>query len=274
MKKYILLLSILYNSINAQNYFPIKAGNSWTYCSFNDTTLKRTYEIKDSVKFDSLDGFLYGLQNSSYNDTLIQNKTNIIYKIINAKPRLWFDFTQDSGAVYTVPFNDSTSFFVHVRKEISTNTYVGTFTNCIELYFDIPQFIDEERGYIFSPNIGIVKKYGAWTNDVLFSIDTNEVPVSVNYQADINTKRFSLDQNYPNPFNPGTTINYTIGKSGNAKIIIYNSLGRKVKTLLNEYRPSGNYNVQFNAENLASGIYYYSLINSNTIKTKSMILLK
>ena len=274
MKKYIFLLLIYSISIDAQNYFPIKVGNSWTYCSFNDTTFKRIYEIKDSVKFDSLSGFIYGLQNSAYNDTLIQNESNKIYKIVNKIPRLWFDFSQDSGAVYTIPINDSTSFFVHVRKNISTDTYIGTFSNCIELFFDVPQYIDEEMGYIFAPNIGIIKKYGAWANDVLFSIDTTEGPVNVDYQNSFNENYFSLDQNYPNPFNPRTTINYAIGKPGNVKIIIYNSLGSKVKTLLNEYRTPGNYNIKFNAENLASGIYYYSLINTNTTKTKSMILLK
>ncbi len=274
MKKIILFLLFFSINISAQNYFPIKVGNSWTYCGFNDTTFKRIYEIKDSVKFDSLNGFIYGLHTSSYNDTLIQDKSNNIHKIINTIPRLWFDFSKDSGAVYTVPINDSTSFFVHVRKNISTDTYIGNFSNCIELFFDIPQYIDDEMGYIFAPNIGIVKKYGAWANDVLFSIDTNDVPVNVNYRNSFNINHFNLDQNYPNPFNPSTTINYTIEKSGNAKIIIYNSLGGKVKTLVNEFKTPGNYKIQFNAENFASGIYYYRLISSNTIKTKSMIFLK
>jgi len=85
---------------------------------------------------------------------------------------------------------------------------------------------------------------------------------------------FNLVQNYPNPFNPSTTIEYLIDEPGNVRIIIYDALGRELKTLVNEFKSAGSYKQIFNAGNLASGIYYYQLINENNIQTKSMVLLK
>ncbi len=93
------------------------------------------------------------------------------------------------------------------------------------------------------------------------------------------SKSFTLEQNYPNPFNPNTTINYSIPKSGLVTIKVYNELGREVKTLVNQYQSKGKYDINFNASNLASGIYFYQLHASTSsagsfISTKKMLLLK
>jgi len=98
-------------------------------------------------------------------------------------------------------------------------------------------------------------------------------------QLDAIPVKFSLKQNYPNPFNPTTAINYSIplnvkSESSNITLIVYDVIGRQVKTLLNKNQQPGNYLVQFDASNLPSGIYYYRLKAGNNIKTKKMILLK
>jgi hypothetical protein len=100
---------------------------------------------------------------------------------------------------------------------------------------------------------------------------------------------FRLSQNYPNPFNPTTTISYSIptpsliagnlAMAGTQSVVkvaltVYNSLGRKIATLVNKAQPPGNYTVQFNAENLSSGIYFYSLATNGKTITKKMIFLK
>jgi len=94
----------------------------------------------------------------------------------------------------------------------------------------------------------------------------------------INVKTFSLSQNYPNPFNPTTTIKYSIPvKVKNfvdVKLKIYDLLGREVGTLVNEPKSSGNYEVNFNASELSSGVYYYTLNADDFSVTKKMILLK
>ncbi|HSW53722.1 MAG TPA: 5'-nucleotidase C-terminal domain-containing protein [Ignavibacteriaceae bacterium] len=90
---------------------------------------------------------------------------------------------------------------------------------------------------------------------------------------------FALEQNYPNPFNPSTTINYSIAEAGNVELKVYDILGNEVATLVNEYKPEGKYEVEFNSHsgevrNLTSGVYIYTLRISNYIQTKKMILLK
>ncbi|MGA7722333.1 MAG: T9SS type A sorting domain-containing protein [Ignavibacteriaceae bacterium] len=85
---------------------------------------------------------------------------------------------------------------------------------------------------------------------------------------------FSLDQNYPNPFNPATIINYSLPKSAFVKLIVYDVLGRVIKTLVDEEKSAGNYSVQFNGSNLSSGIYFYRLTAGNFIGTKKLVLLK
>lgn len=85
---------------------------------------------------------------------------------------------------------------------------------------------------------------------------------------------YSLEQNYPNPFNPSTTIKYSITESAPVTVTIFNALGQKVLNLVNEVQSAGVYEVSFDASNLVSGIYFYS-INSNSFQsTKKMILLK
>ena len=83
-----------------------------------------------------------------------------------------------------------------------------------------------------------------------------------------------LLQNYPNPFNPTTQIEYTLSSPGNVRIDVYNAIGRRVATILNEARPAGEYTIQFDGSNLSSGIYYYRMETPGYVKTRSMVLIK
>ena len=88
------------------------------------------------------------------------------------------------------------------------------------------------------------------------------------------TKNFKLFQNYPNPFNSETIIAFQILKTENVKVIVYDILGKEVKTLLNGEINPGRHEIAFNANNLSSGAYFYSVKAGSLIYTKSMILLK
>jgi Secretion system C-terminal sorting domain len=92
-------------------------------------------------------------------------------------------------------------------------------------------------------------------------------------------KDFILLQNYPNPFNPSTKIKFTIPFDGtyrttSVQLIVYDVLGNEIATLVNEEKATGNYEVEFNAANLPSGIYIYKLTSGAFIQSKKMILLK
>jgi endoglucanase len=85
---------------------------------------------------------------------------------------------------------------------------------------------------------------------------------------------FNLEQNYPNPFNPSTTIQYSIPRLSKVKITLFNLLGEEIKTLVDEEKIPGSYKVEFNAENITSGVYFYQLKAAEFLSTKKMILLK
>ncbi len=85
---------------------------------------------------------------------------------------------------------------------------------------------------------------------------------------------FALEQNYPNPFNPSTLISYHLPVNNNVCLIVFDVLGNEVATLVNEFRTAGNHQINFNASNFSSGIYFYQLRSGNYLETKKMLLLK
>ncbi|MFZ1519285.1 MAG: T9SS type A sorting domain-containing protein [Ignavibacteriaceae bacterium] len=87
-------------------------------------------------------------------------------------------------------------------------------------------------------------------------------------------KGFKLYQNYPNPFNPGTKISWQSPVSSWQTLKVYDILGNEVANLIDEFKPVGNYEVDFNAFNLSSGIYFYQLNSGDFKQTKRMILIK
>ena len=156
-------------------------------------------------------------------------------------------------------------------------------------------------------SIGFVNGYGTTTEPQTYSfIDKNLSAGNYQYrlkqidfdgtyeysntiEVEINPPtQFSLEQNYPNPFNPTTTIRFTIpsvethlpaGRQGrDASLLttlkVFDVLGNEVATLVNEVKPAGNYDVEFDASKLSSGIYYYQLKSENFVQTKKMILMK
>ena len=100
-------------------------------------------------------------------------------------------------------------------------------------------------------------------------------PVGVKEETDSNIPtEYSLDQNYPNPFNPSTNIRYSIIKTAKVTLKVYDILGREVKSLINTVQAPGKYTITFNAQDLASGVYFYRLNTENFIATKKLLLLK
>ena len=89
-----------------------------------------------------------------------------------------------------------------------------------------------------------------------------------------NPNKFTLNQNYPNPFNPTTTIKYLIPKLSFVTIKVYDVLGNEIATFVNEEKPMGSYEIEFNATGLPSGIYFYQLKTEGYVETKKMVLMK
>ncbi len=96
-------------------------------------------------------------------------------------------------------------------------------------------------------------------------LKSGEIATPVNYD---------LEQNYPNPFNPSTTIKYSVPADGFVNIAVYNVLGEKIADIVNNIQKSGNYELTFDARNLASGMYIYRMESGNFVSVKKMMILK
>lgn len=108
--------------------------------------------------------------------------------------------------------------------------------------------------------------------DGLYVLMTEE-PITVR-NAQRKVEKVSLKQNYPNPFNPLTQFEFTINDFTEVRLVIYNALGKEIKTLVNRELEQGDYAVEFDGTDLPSGIYYYSLKAGNFFETKKMVLVK
>jgi len=145
---------------------------------------------------------------------------------------------------------------------------------------------------VYGKNIAFVEGYGTTTETHNYSyVDANLTAGKYLYrlkQIDFNGQyeysdvvevelipvQYALFQNYPNPFNPSTKITYTIPELSFITLKVYDVLGKEIATLVNEEKPAGNYEVEFDSSELTSGIYFYRLQAGSFVETKKMILLK
>jgi probable HAF family extracellular repeat protein len=98
--------------------------------------------------------------------------------------------------------------------------------------------------------------------------------ISAVKEIQLTPRNFIVSQNYPNPFNPSTIIQYQVSSISQVTLNVYDVLGKEVATLVNEEKPVGDYEVHFNASQLASGIYFYKLQAGSFVETKKMILIR
>lgn len=141
----------------------------------------------------------------------------------------------------------------------------------------------EATGGYFTPDFNtffINVQHPASGNGAPFNVSTTVAVtgfpslVGVQNENGLTPSRFELSQNYPNPFNPSTTIKFSVPKDGNVAIKVYDVKGQLVKTLVNQRVIVGNYTVDFNASELSSGVYFYTLETPDFKETKRMILVK
>ncbi|MBX7047122.1 MAG: T9SS type A sorting domain-containing protein [Ignavibacteria bacterium] len=146
----------------------------------------------------------------------------------------------------------------------STWLYQVPDTSIVVFRYNFLNFTDKLNGWAYGGLGGIRTKVGG---DPLTGISNN-----TNLQL---SSEYTLYQNYPNPFNPNTAIAYQISKGGVVNLKVYNIQGKEIAVLVNERKSSGSYEINFNAQNLTSGIYFYSLsIDNKIVETKKMMLVK
>jgi hypothetical protein len=121
------------------------------------------------------------------------------------------------------------------------------------------EFIPNGSGGLITPNAIVIRQ---------------SITTSVSNNNSLTEKSFMLEQNYPNPFNPGTTISWQSSVGSWQTLKVYDVLGNEVATLINEFKAAGKYDLEFDSEDLTSGIYFYQIRAGQFVETKKMILLK
>ena len=135
-------------------------------------------------------------------------------------------------------------------------------------------FIDDETIEIGTQGTMVGDRARTWYDGVSYA-KVDSIISSIHTERKIPLEKFALIQNYPNPFNPSTKISYSIPKSDFVSLKIYNMLGQHIQTLVNRFQKSGDYTINFDAQNLAGGIYFYKLqVGSNFVQAKRMILMR
>jgi hypothetical protein len=163
---------------------------------------------------------------------------------------------------------------MHVGDEIAVGGSVG-----FEKYWGYSAYNDTY--YELEPEGNSVSPFSMAGGKTAIVIRTNKIyaftpgnvsAVDENTNALVNS--FLLYQNFPNPFNPSTRIQYQVSSITYVTLKVYDILGNEVATLVNEEKPAGEYDVQFDGMGLSSGVYFYQLTAGNFIQTKKMILIK
>ncbi|MEP1304344.1 MAG: T9SS type A sorting domain-containing protein [Balneola sp.] len=255
---------------NNQLYYAVGDSSSLivsTNFSANFSAVNSLIKLNNTASLffgtDSSSVYLFQDRELSYSNELGKDGswTTIDLSFIpNNKYSYFFDSDdQNPNLIYIA---DSSSVF-------KSSDYGSTFEKILD-------FKSQITGLYKKPNSEILY---VLTKTDLYKVENGQptsikqVPVSNEENPEIPTS-VSLKQNYPNPFNPTTTIRFELDQATFAKLAVYDLLGRKVRELVNEIRPAGINTIQFDATNLASGVYLYRLEANGVVQTKRLTLIK
>ena len=265
----------------------ISSGNGWweVGCFLSNTTLMLEYLSEGRITYwDTVTGLwstpdyfpqfpLYTL--SDWGSWVSPNWKKHYYAYGGNNVNLIVQYFDSSGG-YGLPFTLNIS-------TMSDSLYnIGEYRSRHELK---PFLTPDGRTMYFQANYDTLGAYfSVWESKMI--VDENGDTVLTDIKEEPQTKlpeQFLLSQNYPNPFNPTTKIKYTVADANYSSpawvtLKVYDILGNEVATLVNEYKQSGSYEVEFQStaggRQLASGVYYYQLKVGNFIETKKMLLVK
>ncbi len=235
--------------------------------------LIRNNNIIPGLNFSNLNGgFQFWLKGDGSN-----NKINV--RLFSGN-EMWgsnsFSLNSTDWGHIGIPFTvDSTSGFRYLGNDpqnplwsdnIGTQEQLmGDLANVDQIFFEIRN--PEQNSVTYSFVLDKIEGVDKLSSDIVVTA------ISGNENSTVPNK-FQLSQNYPNPFNPSTIIRYELPKNELVTMTIYNLLGQKVAELINEKQNAGTHEVNFNANRLSSGVYFYSITAGTFTSTKKMLLLK
>ncbi|HVO75981.1 MAG TPA: CotH kinase family protein [Ignavibacteriaceae bacterium] len=187
--------------------------------------------------------------------------------------------------------NELYTRYNQLRKTILSDGYFNHYIDSVSALVSEAQVRHYQKWPILGINVGTpevdeqpqtyegeIQKFKNWISTRIHWLDSNMPgtnPLEVNTQ-NMNPLPYNsiLYQNYPNPFNPKTKLSFVISHSSFVTLKVYDVLGNEVASLVNEKKPAGEYEIDFDASDLTSGIYLYKLQTENYVETKKMILIK
>lgn len=228
--------------VNGRTYFQFQKSTTFIYGgAFNCQSY--IYQIDSPLRIDSITGNIYSSANCPPTQLLDSLKSSLNdSKVTCNYTRICIDTSYYTIFSYTFP-----------SKQLRNNQPQGGYR--IDRYVKNIGVVNGE----FHFNIGSCSRtlVGCYLDGVLYG-DTNVI-VGLHQISSETPNQFSLSQNYPNPFNPETKIKFQVSKFSEIRIVIYDILGREKKILVNELLKPGTYEVNWDAENLSSGIYFCKL---------------
>ena len=296
--------SIAYNSTNSRLVTGTNGGLYYTADLGLNWQLSNKSEYIDQVKYSETQDQFYaaGFNDLFRSDGLGQNFETVTSNVLSIdfaiKDELQ-DFKIGVGSFnefYEIDINGNSTqlglsglpsgggFIQKVSYDPVLDTWVGAYQDKI-YYYDYTQGIWIEEAELENIITDILMGFfsgGSMVNDngtILLStlgggLYTDAPLTDVDNSESQIIKRFTLKQNYPNPFNPNTKISYSIPEASFVSLKIYDLLGEEISTLINEEKAAGSYKINFDAEQLTSGIYFYKIEAGNYIEAKKMILMK
>jgi photosystem II stability/assembly factor-like uncharacterized protein len=260
-------------------------GNDGTILKYGDVILE-TSAFKNNLNLPisdldtTRDVILINIQNYNYlSKTLVGGKIFLDTVFHSADGDLEFTLSHN-GVLDTIIYKVGGSGDNFINCVLDDAAFIPIengdppFTGVFKPSFPLSKFggLDPNGEWtlsIYDGNTGNTGTLEAWGIELIFANTTDADEFIINYPD-----KFILQQNYPNPFNPSTKISWQSPVGSWQTLKIYDLLGREVATLIDEYKPAGTYEVEFDAKELTSGIYFYKMQANEFIKSKKMILIK
>ncbi len=189
-------------------------------------------------------------------------------------------FTNPTSADYSLSDSVKTIIYEHPDTDVLIVGNFSVFPVDADVLFPTSttwyDYFDGTEYLVTNPDRSIPLEPGTFKLYTTRQFETPEANISVSNE-DMDYEKptaFNMYPNYPNPFNPSTNINYDVASAGPVTLEIFNMLGQKVATLVNETQSVGSYTVRFDASGLSSGVYLARFTAGNTVNTQKMLLVK
>ena len=252
------------------DFFPHHIGNRWDYLQMVTGEIRVVVLTRDSIGADNSHNLFYN------NQPTPTYKIDTLYNVFRDPQTpytyLRYKLSADSCTAWQNPNSGSTLWAWVARSDSTEKDFKYAPGNPCSL-----GSLQEDRLW---NGVGLYYTYrepdDVWyLTGCIINGDTigflTSVERNVNYQIPTD---FELNQNYPNPFNPQTTISFSLPHPAFTTLILYTTIGEQVATLVSTSLNAGTYSAQWNARDVAGGIYYYRLTAGEFVKTKKLILLR